>query len=241
MGAMDMRIPINLILTLFFVFFAEAKTYYFFEPPKNWECIDPKALSPSVEVGFLGKGKAQYFPTINLASEEVDSTLSQYVKDVKKIHKLDKNTSFRDLGKLKTKAGPAQLLELTTKTKFGVVKMFQAILVKNKKAIVLTAAMQKDEFIDMHKIFIQAFRSLTFTNNLTDPIQDPKKQQTLKLAISDLENLTDPIQAQKKLKTIQKMVQNNYQELGLHWQLLLLNEAQAKLANKMKKNERTAK
>lgn len=221
----------NLLLTFCLICSLQAQVHYFFEPPKNWQCVDPKTLSPSVEIGFVGKGKSKYYPTINLASEDVDISLNQYVKEVKKIHRADKNTSLRELGSLKTKAGTARLLELSTKTKFGTVKMLQAIWVKYKKAIVLTAAVQKDEFMDMYKTYLKAIRSFTFTNELTDPIQDPKKKQALQSAIAELKTLTDPKLAQKKLKKIQKMIQKNYQELGSHWQILILNQIQTTIAN----------
>lgn len=206
--------------------YAFSDTYYFFKPPKGWKVANPDLLSESVEVGFIGKSTFKFKPSINLATEKVSLSLENYMKEVKKIYQNDRTTSYRDLGSLPTKAGQSRLLEITKKTKFGQVKMLQAILVKNNKAYVLTGAMESKGFIEMYNIFIKAFQSFTFTENLLSVIQNDEKKEKLEKTISSFQAQENKKDKQKQFNKLQKMITKNFNELGTHWQIAILRDIQ---------------
>ena len=76
----------------------------YFYPPDGWEMIDPNLLSPKVLVGFVKKTKQGFLPSMNLAIEDVDISLSQYIKEVKKLYEVT-DSVWRDLGSFITSEG----------------------------------------------------------------------------------------------------------------------------------------
>ena len=116
-----------------------------FLPPAGWEIAQPKNLSHHVQVGFLGKGSTDFRPSINIAFEDVDVPLKEYVKAVKKIQTAQPKTQWTDLGKFPMKAGTGRLTEITTSTPWGEIKMLQALFVKHGKAYILTGAVLKQD------------------------------------------------------------------------------------------------
>lgn len=216
------------IKSFFFLIFLHATLghtyYYFFIPPKDWKCVDPKHLSPSVEICFLGKSSTPFKPSINIATEEISIPLSEYIQTVKKIHTRDKGTTCKELGKIGTKAGIAILLELNTKTKFGPIKLLQAILEHEKKAFILTAAMKTEDFLSMSSIFLQVFQSFLITDNLIEPIPSEEKKNMLRQSLQNLSK--GPItKKQKAWKEFQKWLIKEYEEMGGFWQVIQLKEA----------------
>ena len=118
------------ILFLLFLFvFLHAEPIPFFEPPSGWECAFPAQLSSCIQVGFLGKGSTAFRPSINLAIEEIDTNLKEYMLAVKEIHLAQAGTTWRDLGKFKTKSGTGRLTEIGVISPHGSIKMLQMILV----------------------------------------------------------------------------------------------------------------
>jgi hypothetical protein len=140
-------------------------SFCYFVPPKGWREAKPDQLSSHVRVGFVGKGKSSFSPSLNLALEEVAISAEKYVEVVKKLHQADKKNAWRDLGKIQTRSGEAHLTAIDTKTEFGPVRLMQMILVKDGMAYVLTGAALKDEFSPLYKEFQGAFQSLTITNS----------------------------------------------------------------------------
>lgn len=211
--------------------FCQTKPFCYFIPPAEWRSADPKMLSPHVQVGFFGKGKTAFHPSLNLATEEVDNaTMKEYLKAVKEIHESDRNTSWRDLGKFQTHAGTAELTEITTKNQWGEIKMLQIILIANKVAYIVTGAMLKEEFAVFRGPIIKAFRSLTITSDLFDSVSDQDKRKALKDAYvktTALQSKNEETLKERKdaFDDFQKLVLNDYNEMGMHWQILLLKEA----------------
>jgi len=200
-----------------------AKNHHFFMPPNKWKLADPKKLSPMVEACFLGKGKTAFYPSINIATEEIDISDKEYISIVVKMHKDDPNIEFRRFGKIKTQAAIADLFELTTKTNFGTVKMLQTIIVKDNKAYVLTGSMHIDDFKTMSKTILKTFQSFQIVDNLTDCIKDLEKKQNLKKAIENLarsKSIKD-----KDWKKFEKTVLKDFKELGEFWQLQVMKDA----------------
>jgi hypothetical protein len=200
----------------------------FFIPPSGWEIAQPKQLSAHVQVGFVGKGAADFRPSINIAFEDTDASLKEYVKAVKKIQTAQPNTQWRDLGKFPMKAGEGRLIEMTNPSSWGEVKILQALFIKDHKAYILTGAVLREEFSKFHGEFLKAFQSLTLTPDLFAPISDPKKKAELLDQFASL-NLSTGEEAQKQWDGWQKAVLNAPPELGQYWQFLALKEGRDKI------------
>lgn len=199
-----------------------AKDYHFFIPPDNWKMADPKKLSPMVEMCFLGKGKTSFYPSINIATEEIDISEKEYVSIVIKMHKNDPSIEFRGLGKIKTKTAIANLFELTTKTNFGLVKMLQAVIVKDSRAYVLTGSMHIDEFKTLSKTILKAFQSFQIVDNLINCVSDQTKKQKLQDTIAKIPKVKST--KDKNWKKFEKTVLNDFKDLGEFWQLLIIKD-----------------
>ncbi len=130
-----------------------------FTPPVDWQEVDAKYLAPSVKSGYLCKGKKGFCPSLNLAVEKIVSDQEHYLKSVKKIHEMNPQNRWRNLGPFKTREGDGVLTEIDTKNKLGDVRLLQMILVKDGYAYVLTASALKDEFADHYKEFQESFKS----------------------------------------------------------------------------------
>ncbi len=223
-----MEVVIHTLRLLYFLTFlacgiCSAKDYHFFVPPNKWKLVDPKQLSPMVEVCFFGKGKTAFHPSINIATEEIDIPGSEYVSIVVKMHRDDPNIEFRELGKIKTKSNIADLFELTTKTNFGPVKMLQAVIIKDAKAYVLTGSMHTDEFKTMSKTILKTFQSFQIVDSLINCVNDQVKKQKLEKAIEGLANSKST--KDKDWKKFEKIVLKDFKELGEFWQLQVMKNA----------------
>lgn len=116
-------------------------------PPKGWDCInDPEQLPQKVSVIYIGAGKTQFTPSINLASEETSLQPEEYLALAKSYHQGQGDTRCKQLGTVDTKAGKAQLLQIDRQTQWGDVRFIQAVLVRDKKAYVVTATCLQEEF-----------------------------------------------------------------------------------------------
>lgn len=235
-----------LLALALFAFQAHSKepSQPFFIPPKGWDVADPKAFSPSVQIAFLKNTGKGFCPSMNLAVEETEASLSEYLKAVKAIHEQDKGTHWRSLGKVRTTAGLGQLTEIDATTPFGPVRLLQLIFMKEGHAYVLTAAALREEFSNFYKAFQDSFRSFVLTSDLFASIPQLDQRENLKLAQAKLysaaeermlaqEKITnlmeDPAFREKHWTAYQKTVLSDFEEMGAHWQILVLRNAYEKL------------
>lgn len=207
-----------LCLTLSTLCSNEKEFFCYFDPPSDWDCADPKALSSLVQVGFVGKGKKLFRPSLNLALEEIDCGMKEYLKAVKEIHESDPHTRWRDLGALRTKAGEARLTEISRKTKWGDVRMLQSILIHQNKAYILTGAVLRDEFSEQYKPLLKAMRSMRITDDLISVVENTDLRKKLEKACISLKN-------EKDTDSFQKFVLDEYKDMGMHWQILMVKYA----------------
>ena len=214
------------LLILFFLVFStlEASVCYFI-PPKNWEAAQLKKPSPHVKIGFIGKGSTDFRPSINLATEEVNLSLKEYVKVVKELHLQDPQVKLRDLGKFSMKGGKGQLLEMSNPSPFGEMKLLQAILVKKGTAYILTAAVLKKEFTKFQKDLLIALESLDLAKDIWSPIQNVELKDKLKSLFSSLGSVESK---DKEWKTFQKEILA-IDSLGPYWKFLALKEGKHKI------------
>jgi hypothetical protein len=201
-----------------------------FIPPSNWECKKPKDLSSYVQVGFIGKGSSSFHPSINFAKESVTVSLKEYVKAVKKIHSTEPQTSWRDLGKFKMKAGEGRLTEITTASPYGNIKMLQALFVQDATAYILTGAALAKEFAQFQNEFLSTFRSFSLISDLFDPLTQGKKEQFDAL-FATWDNVLEEEAREKEWLTLQKAI-TRCPEMGTHWNFLVLEKGHTKIFQK---------
>ncbi|GEM_PF-393384 len=216
----------------------------FFTPPPGWEIADPRSHSSRVKMAFLKSSHSGFCPSINLAVEKTDVSLSEYLKAVKIIHERDRSNHWRALGKVKTNAGLAQLTEIDSKTEWGPVRILQLIFLKDGYAYVVTASALRDNFSNYYKEIQTAFRSLTLSTDLLGNIPQTERREMLKTrqhqliqaaeeAIStakEKKNLLEDISFQEKhWIPFQQSVLSSFNDMGAFWQMLILQNAQEKL------------
>ena len=154
---------------------------------------------------------------MNLAIEEVDCGMKEYLKAVKEIHESNPNTQWRDMGAFKTASGLGQLTEISRKTKWGDVRMLQAILINGTKAFILTGAVLREEFSDHFKILLKAMRSIKITDDLIGCVKDVSLRKKLDSACQSLKG--------ENLEMFQKLIIDEYKDMGMHWQILMAKYA----------------
>lgn len=199
-----------------------------FIPPTGWEVAKLATPSPYIQIGFVGKGSTSFRPSINLALEDVDGDLKDYVKAVKKIHLADPDTKCRDLGKFNMRAGEGRLLDITVSTSHGDIKQYQALFVKENKAYILTIAVLKEDFPRFQKEMIQSLESLNLIPDLYSPLDENQKIE-LKELFSGLESKTSPERRKKELERMHKVLSEKFAQIGPHWHYLVLSEGITKI------------
>jgi len=231
-------------LAFVFFYFCPIQAFYcYFIPPKEWQLAAPEHLSPSVEVGFIGKSKKNFSPSLNLASEPVNVSLAEYVKIVKKLHESDRNNRWRELGKFSSAAGEGLLTEIDTRTEVGPIRLLQFIMIKEGKAYVLTAGALKEEFANYYEEFEKTFSSLTFASDLFAGIKNVKLKEKLEEKLKDLKTTWNTMEKKgtfeerfndKKFQKdhwipLQNFLTKDFTEIGAHWQILMLKHIREEL------------
>lgn len=184
----------------------------FFIPPKDWLLVDPKILSSHVKICFMGNAKEDFRPSMNLAIEEVNVSLNEYVAAVKKIYGSNRDNRFRDLGKIQTNAGEARMTSVDLQTQWGAARLMQLIFVKESKVYILTAGASKEDFSNYAKEFDKAFRSLTYTTDLVSCIPEQSRRETLEKKRITLNS-----------EDFQKYILEEFKDMGAYWQILVLD------------------
>lgn len=140
-------------------------------PPPGWQMADTKTLPKNVRLMVVGKGKGQFPPSINLATENYNGTLKDYLKLVKSINAA-KGVEWKDLGKIQTEAGEGSLSQIDTKLQWGDVKMLHTILVRKGVVYIVTVAALKEEFPSLYQPFFNSMRSLTIDEDGVLPMKE---------------------------------------------------------------------
>ncbi|MBM3207976.1 MAG: hypothetical protein FJZ57_05150 [Chlamydiae bacterium] len=198
-----------------------------FTPPENWELVDPKLLSPSVIVGYVDKSKIGFLPSMNLAVEKVNVSLSKYVQEVKKLYQQNKINRWRDLGIITTKAGKARLTEVDTKNKWGDVRILQLIFLKNQTAYILTTSAKKEDFHNFYLSIQKSLLSFDLGDDVYSFVED-EKLPTLKQEVTHLKH--DLLSLEEKDPdfpnpwiTFDNFIKNNHANLGSFWYTQIIN------------------
>jgi hypothetical protein len=196
----------------------------YFIPPQGWEIAKLLTPSPYIQIGFVGKSSSSFRPSMNLAFEEIDVDLKEYVKAVKEIHLSEPGTQCRDLGKFLMQAGEGRLLEVSSSSAHGELKQFQAIFVKDQTAYILTAAASKEALPKLQAELIQSLKSLQLVPDLFAPLSELQKKDLGQLCA----NLNDGELSQeariKRLSSLEKTLAERFPDLGPHWRFLVLRD-----------------
>ena len=220
-----------LLIDILLIFPLSASPYCIFQPPKNWEIAQPKVPTPYVQIGFLGEAKNGFRSCLNLAIEEqVDVSLKQYVKAVKKLQTKDHKKKWLDLGALSMVAGPGHLIEMTEESPWGELKILQAFYVQNKTAYILTASLLKEDYIGFQKEIVSAFKTFQLTDTLWTPIVDAIQRDHFRTLYSSLGTSESEVEWQ----TFQKAVAD-LNDLGPYWQFQALQSGKEKIYPEEKK------
>lgn len=216
-------------MRLFFILISlfslvEAKLCYFV-PPAGWEIAHLKNPSAHIKIGFIGKGSTEFRPSINLATEEVDVSLKEYLKAVKELQLGDPQVKWRDLGKFPMQSGSGRLVEMSTASPYGELKVLQAFFIKEGTAYILTSAVIKDDFPKFQSELLKAFRSLQVVNDLWTPIVDPKERDKFQSIFTSLGSSEAKEQEWQQLKN----EVDSLSKLGPYWQFLALQEGREKI------------
>ena len=209
-----------------FIFSSFADPVPLFHPPNDWEFALPQHHSSFVQVGFLGKGSTAFRPSMNLATEVIDTSAREYLKAVKEIHLANPSTKWRDLGKFVTLAGEGRLTEITTISPAGEVKMLQMILVKGKMAYILTGAAIKADYLAIQKTFIKAFESFSLPTDLFSSLSQ-EEASPMKQFFENLASQSSPPskeEATLQWEEFQHLAENYSEKMGKYWQFLILKD-----------------
>jgi hypothetical protein len=226
---MNRTIQAFLQLFSFLPFFVFGNAICFFVPPEGWECVQPKNLSSQVQIGFVGQAKSGFRPSLNLATEQVDVPLKEYIKAVREIHESEMKVKWRDLGAFSFRAGKGRLTEITSQSPYGEIKMLQGLFVEDGWAYILTGAVLRDEFGAMQKTLLAALHSLSLIPDLFSAITDTPKKCLLQEAFQSFNSLSSDNERQNQWKQLQKMVVEEHASLGSYWHFLVLKEGYSRI------------
>jgi hypothetical protein len=209
---------------LFFPFWIFGASIPFFTPPSGWEFVQPPKPDPYIQAAFLGKGKSDYRPLLNLAIEEIDVPLKEYLKSVREIHESEMKVEWRDLGPFTFRSGKGRLTEITSDSPRGVLKMLQGILVLDQTAYILTGSVLKEEFSSWQKQLLDALHSLTIVSDLTSAVPDIAQRSRLQEILHSFNHLSTTEERQTQWTCLQKTILEDFTSMGAHWQILMLKE-----------------
>lgn len=144
-----------------------------FDPPKKWQCItDKDGLPAKVEAVYMGNGAHGFNPSINIAMEETNLPLADYVKMAQGYHEKQPHTKCLLLGSCNCRAGSMELLQIEQITSWGEVRFLQAAFVKDKMAYVVTATCLEKDYDEYYQKFLQSLQ----TFNLNTPSKKEGKE-----------------------------------------------------------------
>ena len=74
----------------------ESIIYATFIPPTKWNAVDESLLSPRVVTAYVDRSSTGFLPSINLAIENTDLDLKEYLRYAKALHHLFLKMGFYD-------------------------------------------------------------------------------------------------------------------------------------------------
>lgn len=201
----------------------------YFIPPDGWDCVQPPKPDRFFQIAFIGKGQSDFRPSLNLAIEEIDVPLKEYLKAVRKIHETEMKVEWRDLGAFTFNSGKGRLAEITTPSPIGAIKMLQGILVQGRYAYILTGAALKEEFSTWQKPLLNALHSLAVVPDLFSAIADTSLRSSLQKTFYAFDHLSTDEERRTEWSKLQKTIVSDFAPMGAHWQFLILKEGHQRI------------
>lgn len=128
--------------------------------PKDWEIIQDRSQLPKkIAVMFVGSKKGNFAPSINLATEATNASIEEYLNEAEQYHKAIAGTIVTRLGKLTSKAGELELIQIDRATTWGEVRFIQGAFMHQKRAYVITATCLADDFPQLSKTIFSTLQS----------------------------------------------------------------------------------
>lgn len=224
-----------------------------FSPPEGWLVADPSKLPKTVRLMVIGKGRKEFPPSINLATEKYTGTLSEYLKIVKEINS-SQGAEWKSLGTVDTESGTAHLSQLDVTNEWGKVRMIHILLLKDDVMHIMTGASLKEEFPKYRTTFLQAMRSIHVNQAPFDMVLDETRRQDLEIACekvknewsATLENVPGKVGEKPKTSAVnalfageqfqkqswqpfEQTIADNYSDMNQYWQKYLLTMVKEQL------------
>lgn len=158
-----------------------------FTPPEGWMIADPAQLPASVRLMAVGKGKKDFPPSLNLASERFKGSIEDYHKIIKEINQ-SQGFQWKKLGKLDSPAGSLALSQADTVNEWGQVQLLHGVVLVDGVVHIVTGAALKEEFGQFRATFINAMKSLRVNPGAIAMVKDPQRRAKLEQARSTVMN-----------------------------------------------------
>ena len=124
---------------------------------------DQSQLPKKVQMIAISPTKTKFTPSINIASEETEQSLQDYIDTAKLYHENEPDTHVTKMGQIPTKVGQAQLLQIDRQSDFGPVRFLQAAVIVDQTAYVVTATCLRDDFASYCSTFFDSIKSFDIT------------------------------------------------------------------------------
>jgi hypothetical protein len=165
---------------------AEAPGLCFFDPPADWELIDPDLLPKSVKILVKAPQSNKYPPCVNLAVDHTPCGLQAYLKGIKELNEAD-GLWWRDMGMIQTQAGAASLSQVDSESSWGRIRMMHAILEHENRIYILTCAALQEEFQQYYETFFRAMKSMRINPGFFDEVEDKALRADLETRYADMQ------------------------------------------------------
>ncbi|MBS0616349.1 MAG: hypothetical protein JSR58_07360 [Verrucomicrobia bacterium] len=200
----------------------QAKDYYYFVPPPGWELADSSTNTSLTKASFISK--AHPGCAISLSMEPADGSLKDYIAAVKALFAHDPNARWRDVGPYKTTTGEGKLVEIEMKSTGGEQRLLQLITLQNNVAYIVTTTAPKGNFALLAPTFKKVLQSFACTSDPLIALNDPQKKTLIENAIHAFQ--TNAKEVESPEIALQKVVVEQFSEMGALWQMAVLQMAQ---------------
>ncbi|SPN73252.1 hypothetical protein C10C_0065 [Chlamydia serpentis] len=129
--------------------------------PSFWQCIDDKTQLPEkLDVLFIGKGKGNLTPTINIAQEITGKSSQEYIEEVLAYHKANEMTLESEIfTQIDSPNGKFSIIKTEKNSSWGRVFCLQATAVINHTAYIFTSTATLDDYAELSFIFLKVVSS----------------------------------------------------------------------------------
>lgn len=217
--------------------------FYYFVPPKDWKVVDPSKIPDFVKIGFVASSSKTFKPSLNLVTESAKASIEEFVAAAKRHHLSSRKNRWSEIGYVQTKSGKAHVSQIDTKSECGDIRTMQCILKNGDLFYIITAVALRDEFVDYHNEFLQAFETFQVCKSATDTLPSNELKNSYLTQLNKLQNGWKSFLASQKIKSptevnfnnrrfkkkhwisFEKALAKTFEKQGLFWQVMAASEA----------------